>query len=238
MSFRRVVGSMRAPPRCRPGRLDPGLPPHYPVRGRKKLVKPVTAGGPRQQEGEEGGRPRRDAAGKSNRPRNLSCCTAARSLPMRRLLAGTAIATLALALAASAQAGHGHGSHHTGHAHNVSTHVNHKSGPNYASYKFTGKKFGNSWCFYGKSGHYWTRTCWSRKYGCDCYWCPTSCCWYYWCAPRDCYYPVACYYQYPPVVTAAPAAVATATATATASASAAAGARGPTVGPDGEPLRP
>jgi hypothetical protein len=155
---------------------------------------------------------------------------------MRRLLTGTAIAVLALALTASAEAGPS--GRESGRSHSVSyhnSHVTHGHAKNY-SYKFTGRRFGSSWCFYGKSGHYWSRTCWSRKYGCDCYWCPTTCCWYYWCAPRDCYYPVSCYAQYPPVATAATAATATATATATASAAASTG--GPTVGPDGEPLRP
>jgi hypothetical protein len=156
---------------------------------------------------------------------------------MRRLLTGTAIAALALALTASAEAGRGGRgggtSHHGQPTYYTGRYVNYGHRPNFYSANFTGRRFGSRWCFYGRYGHYWSRTCWSRKCGCYCYWCPTTCCWYYWCGPQGCYYPVSCYAQYPPVVTAA-----TASATATATASAAAGAGGPTAGPDGEPLGP
>ena len=133
---------------------------------------------------------------------------------MRRLLTGTAIAALALALTASAQAGPGR---HSGGTSHYSTPANYSSkySPSYSSKyfntghfqtysapKFTGQRFGNYYRFYGQYGHYWSRTCWSRKCGCYCYWCPTTCCWYYWCAPQDCYYPTS-YIAYAPLVRAA-----------------------------------
>jgi hypothetical protein len=126
---------------------------------------------------------------------------------MRRLLTVTAIAALTLAaLTTSAQAGGGKSG-------GGSQHSQHSRGH---GQKFTGHKHGNHWRFHGREGHYWSRTRWSKRYGCECYYCPTTCGWYYWCAPQSCYMPVSCYQQYP-------SGGATATATASASASAAAG---------------
>ena len=98
-----------------------------------------------------------------------------------------------------------------------------------------GKKFSHGYCYPGKNHCHWSYTCWSSRYGCNCYWCPYTCCWYYWCPSATCYYPMSYIGSAPPVVTAPPLATATATATATASAGAAAV---PPVGPDGGPFRP
>jgi hypothetical protein len=167
---------------------------------------------------------------------------------MRRLLTGAVIAALALALTASAHAGRGGGGgggrpgggmHHSNHSshsshdfrsHRNSGHVSHGNGKHYASSKFTGQKFGSRWRFHGKHGHYWSRTCWSRKYGCECYYCPTTCCWYYWCEGQVAYLPLSEYEDNPPQ---APATTASAAATAAATAAGL-----PTTGPDGEPLQP
>jgi hypothetical protein len=54
-----------------------------------------------------------------------------------------------------------------------------------------GKSFSGGFCFPGKSHCHWTYSCFSPKYGCNCYWCPYTTCYYYWCEPACCYYPIS-----------------------------------------------
>lgn len=50
-------------------------------------------------------------------------------------------------------------------------------------------KFG---CYYpGRHHCHWSHFCWSSKYNCNCYWCPSSSCYYYWYEPGCCYYPLS-----------------------------------------------
>jgi hypothetical protein len=137
---------------------------------------------------------------------------------MRRLLTTAAVAALALALTAPAQA---KGGKPGGHVEHGGRNGGYGNGKGLSSRKFTGQKYGSHYRFHGREGHYWSRTRWSKRYGCECRYCPTTRCWYYWYAPQTCYYPVSCYKEYPPApVATAPVALAVATATATASASA------------------
>ncbi len=161
---------------------------------------------------------------------------------MRRFLMSAAAVSLGLALTSAAHAGgHGHSGPHpsSGKSMNSSFFKGNGSftkgvqGPG-SKYNF---KFQKGYDFHGQC-HQWSRYCWSGRYGCYCYYCPTDCCWYYWDEPRCCFYPVVyltspCVTAQPaaqPAPVAAPPALAGAAVTATASATAAVGA-----GPAGPP---
>lgn len=55
--------------------------------------------------------------------------------------------------------------------------------------------------WYSREHFHWSYQCYSPKYGCDVYWCPTEYCYYYWCQPASCYYPVTYFTYAPPTVT-------------------------------------
>jgi hypothetical protein len=74
----------------------------------------------------------------------------------------------------------------------------------YQNYHLThGKAFKGGYCYPGKNHTHWTYHGYSKKYGCECYWCPSTCQYYYWCESATCYYPVS-YYQYAPCSSPAP----------------------------------
>jgi hypothetical protein len=76
------------------------------------------------------------------------------------------------------------------------------------------KSFGGGFCYPGKGHSHWTYSCYSKKFGCSCYWCPYTSCYYYWCEPACCYYPITYIAVAPPtpcVTCAAPAQVQTQT---------------------------
>lgn len=66
-----------------------------------------------------------------------------------------------------------------------------------------GKPFKGGFCYPGKYHDHWSYRCYSPKYGCDCYWCPSTCCYYYWCEPACCYYPISYISYAPPYAVAA-----------------------------------
>jgi hypothetical protein len=77
-----------------------------------------------------------------------------------------------------------------------------------------GKSFSHGFYFPGKGYNHWTYSCYSKKYGCSCYWCPYTSCYYYWCEPACCYYPISYITVAPPapcVTCAAPVQVQTQT---------------------------
>jgi hypothetical protein len=81
--------------------------------------------------------------------------------------------------------------------------------PNYANYHLThGKVFSGGYCYPGKNHTHWAYHGWSKKYRCECYWCPSTCQYYYWCEPQACYYPVT-YYDAAPCPSPEPAVCAT-----------------------------
>jgi hypothetical protein len=67
-----------------------------------------------------------------------------------------------------------------------------------------GKPFSHGIYYPGRDHRHWTSACWSGRYGCYCYWCPSTCCWYYWCAPQGCYYPTSYIAYAPPCASCAP----------------------------------
>jgi hypothetical protein len=179
---------------------------------------------------------------------------------MRSILLSAAAITLGLVIAAQAEA-----AHHSG---NKSSHVSanrsqvknsykntsfSKSNKNTSFMKSKGNvkgysknkgnfnqskgKFAKGYDKWGKC-HSWSHYCWSGRFGCYCYYCPTSCCWYYWDEPQCCFCPVTCLtvvntvgVAQPDGPSAPPCEGGTATATATASASS-----GPALlGPGGPP---
>ena len=72
--------------------------------------------------------------------------------------------------------------------------------PGHAYVQKYAKPFSGGFCYQGKSHCHWTYSCFSPKYGCQCYWCPYTTCYYYWSEPACCYYPVT----YVPVCPPAP----------------------------------
>jgi hypothetical protein len=79
----------------------------------------------------------------------------------------------------------------------------HGSMPGYGhgNYSYHG---GNSYShgnWYSREHFYWNYQCYSHKYGCNVYWCPTEYCYYYWCQSAACYYPVSYITFAPPTVT-------------------------------------
>src|SRR4051812_46704747 len=76
-------------------------------------------------------------------------------------------------------ASRGHGMNPGGSLHN----------PPAGSHQHGGKPFSHG-VWYPKEHFHWTYQCYSPRYGCNCYWCPTECCYYYWYQPAACYYPV------------------------------------------------
>ena len=110
----------------------------------------------------------------------------------RILLSMTAVA-LGLVLTASAEAGPkgGSGGHSSGHSGNsMGRTYNGSSTKNYQTTHGTKLKDG-SYSYKGKDHFHWSYSCWDKRYGCNCYWCPSACCYYYWCLPDDCYYPIS-----------------------------------------------
>jgi hypothetical protein len=67
-----------------------------------------------------------------------------------------------------------------------------------------GHRFSHGYFYRGANHRHWTSRCWSRRYGCACYRCPSAHSWYYWCAPQGCYYPVSYIRMAPPCAEAAP----------------------------------
>jgi hypothetical protein len=101
---------------------------------------------------------------------------------MRRILLS---AVIGLAAAGAASAGDG-GSR--GHRDND----RHERHEHYKDYRFThGTKFEHGWCYKGKEHHHWSERCYSNRYGCDIFYCPSACGWFYFCEPDCCYYPVS-----------------------------------------------
>jgi hypothetical protein len=116
---------------------------------------------------------------------------------MKRLLTGAAVLAVALVVNGTATAGW-HPSSGGGKSYSGGS----MSHPNYSqSY---GKSFSHGYYYPGKNHFQWTYQCYSPKYGCNCYWCPSACCYYYWCQPSNCYYPVSYIASAPPCYTPAP----------------------------------
>jgi hypothetical protein len=148
---------------------------------------------------------------------------------MKRLLASVAVVAASLAFAGSTQAGgpgkgqggnggpgkgnggngnhsvqfKGHGVHggHNGHGKGHGGHSGHFGSKGY-HHNF-GKSFSHGFFYPGKSHNHWSYQCYSPKYGCTCYWCPSTTCYYYWCEPKCCYYPIS-YVTFAPPVCAPP----------------------------------
>ena len=59
-------------------------------------------------------------------------------------------------------------------------------------FKTYSKSFGSGYCYPGQSQSHWTYSCYSPRFGCECFWCPYTTCYYYYSAPACCYYPVSC----------------------------------------------
>jgi hypothetical protein len=131
---------------------------------------------------------------------------------MRRLLTGAAAVALVLALATVAEAGRGggrgghggggrgghSGRHQGGHGRGHGGRHDHYG--RHHGHRGRGHVHGRHGhrAYHGRHHRHWSRTCWSRKYGCECYWDPSGGCWYYWCEPQDCYFPISSYDDYPP----------------------------------------
>jgi hypothetical protein len=102
---------------------------------------------------------------------------------MNRLLLSAGAVVLSLALTATAEAGSKGGSKGGSNSHYGSVSHNYQ-----LTYGVKLKSGG--YCYKGKDHCHWSYSCWDKRYGCTCYWCPSACCYYYWCPPDDCYYPV------------------------------------------------
>ena len=119
---------------------------------------------------------------------------------MRRFILSVAVvAAASLALVGTAEAGPQGGSKGGG-SHMSSSHGSHDYHTSHGS-----KMKDGSYSYKGRDHHQWTYQCWSKKYGCQCYYCPSTCCWYYWYAPSCCYYPCSYAPTCPPTPCAAPA---------------------------------
>src|SRR3954466_8266562 len=122
------------------------------------------------------------------------------------LSAMVASLTVAAAMAGPGGKGNGGGNHSTP-SHSMSpkqssfnwhsTSNNFKSTSNY--HLNFGKSFSGGFCYQGKNHNHWTYSCFSSKFGCQCYWCPSTCSYYYWCEPSCCYYPISYVTYAPPV---------------------------------------
>jgi hypothetical protein len=140
------------------------------------------------------------------------------------------MAAMTLAGAGAVEAGdRGHGKSGGRSGHGPDRHLDHRRGAGHRKFerrkklehvrdyhlKF-GKKFRNRYIYEGRHHRHWTRSYYWRKHHCRCYWCPSVRGWYYWCAAQNAYYPVDSITTDPPDPDD----------------------DGPTVGPDGAPLRP
>jgi hypothetical protein len=154
---------------------------------------------------------------------------------MKRLLLNVAALAAIIVISGTALAGgHHQGNKHVSYNNHPSKNLNYKSGPHGYDYKFKKGFDYKGYC------HNWSYSCWSPKYHCYCYYCPSSCLWYYWNETSCCYYPVT--YLTPvttvavttpvivPVLTTVPAVTALAT-TAPASVSPAVATNGPPQAP-------
>jgi hypothetical protein len=114
-------------------------------------------------------------------------CDAAKEFPMRRYLLS---AVISVATAGVAMAG---GSAHNSHDRDSHrSHDSYRSRDSFKDYRFThGTKFEHGYFYKGKEHSHWSSRCYSERYGCDIYYCPSVCCWYYFCTPDCCYYPVS-----------------------------------------------
>jgi hypothetical protein len=135
--------------------------------------------------------------------------------PMRRFL--TQLVALGLSLSMTATTVHAGGRGSSGGSKGTSSHSSssmgsssYRMGQNHSSSyssKMNSKQYsGSNWKGSMKSPtyspkyskgydskgycHYWSKCCWSGRYGCYCFWCPEVCGWYYWDEGAYCYYPV------------------------------------------------
>lgn len=60
---------------------------------------------------------------------------------------------------------------------------------NYA--RTNGVKFTGGYFYKGRDHRQWSQRCFSRKWNCWCWFCPSARVWYYWYAPGACYYPIS-----------------------------------------------
>jgi len=128
---------------------------------------------------------------------------------MYRLVLSAVAGVLTLALSNPAQAGHNGGRSSSMSSHSMSNgSTYHSTSHNYStsnSYHMQyGKKFSHGYYFSGSNHPSWSSSCWSSRYGCNCYWYPGTSCWYYWCAPQCCYYPVSYIAIAPPCASCVP----------------------------------
>jgi hypothetical protein len=116
--------------------------------------------------------------------------------PMKRFLlsAVALVAGLLGATSTEALAGHdGHsGSGKGGHGSMQSSHEGHGRQSRNSYYKKHGTKFSHGYFYHGRNHRHWDYRCWSKRYGCNCYWDSGCRSWYYWSEPKCCYYPI-CY---------------------------------------------
>jgi hypothetical protein len=110
---------------------------------------------------------------------------------MRRILMSVAI-SLVTAGAAMAGGSHGHDRDRDRGHDSYRSHDSNHSRDSYKDYHLThGTKFEHGYFYKGKEHSHWSSRCYSERYGCQIYYCPSACCWYYFCTPDCCYYPVS-----------------------------------------------
>jgi len=91
--------------------------------------------------------------------------------------------------------------HHDRHVDRRHDHDRYRERRHDRDYRLThGIKFDYGYYYKGRDHFNWSYRCWSRRYGCYCFYDSSALSWYYWCEPRGCYFPVSYISVAPPTV--------------------------------------